>query len=485
MSSPNGIDYPTLARMELARRKLFYFAKSTMPTFDETPFHRAYYSVLDEFAAGRIKKLIVSVPPQHGKSQGSTRFLPAFMLGKKPHLKIGLASYSATLAKSFNRDIQKIIDTANYEAIFPNTKINSKRVVAVDSYLRNSEEFDIIDNIGNLKAVGRGGGLTGHPVDVMIMDDLYKDFMEANSPVVRQAAWDWYTTVVKTRLHNDSQEIIVFTRWHEDDIIGRLETAGLVREIKSLKDIDNLGDKWAKVNFEAIKESDPTELDPRELNEVLYAKRHSLKSLEEKRELDPINFGSLYQGDPQPKEGLLYSDFSTYTRLPEAKKKGNYTDTADKGDDYLCSICYDVGKLDGKIYVTDILYTQEAMEITEPAVASMFSRNQTREANIESNNGGRGFARAVEAIVGNSTKVGWFHQSENKESRILTNASTVMNNIVMPVDWVTRFPKFAAHVMTYKKLFKANKYNDAPDTLTGIVEKEVLKPKFIGNFTTL
>lgn len=102
--------------------------------------------------------------------------------------------------------------------------MNESNVVTVsDNYLRNSEEFEIVNKKGGLKAVGRGGALTGNAVDVMIMDDIYKDYAESNSPIIREAAWDWYTTVVKTRLHNDSQELIVFTRWHEDDLIGRLE----------------------------------------------------------------------------------------------------------------------------------------------------------------------------------------------------------------------------------------------------------------------
>lgn len=104
-----------------------------------------------------------------------------------------------------------------------------------------------------------------------------------------------------------------------------------------------------------------------------------------------MGFDSLYQGRPATKEGLLYgSEFQTYDELPPANeiiKKANYTDTADLGDDYLCSICYVVSR-DGFAYVTDVLFTQEPMEVTEPITAQMLLRNDTRIAYIESNNGG-------------------------------------------------------------------------------------------------
>ena len=165
---------------------------------------------------------MITVPPQHGKSEGSTRRLPAYMLGVNPDLRIAVSSYNSTFASKFNRDIQRIIDTPEYNHVFSDTLLSGS-IKQSSQFLRNSTEFEIVNKKGSLKSVGRGGALTGNPVDVMIMDDLYKDFAEGNSPIIRDSVWDWYTTVVKTRLHNDSQELIVFTRWHEDDLIGRLE----------------------------------------------------------------------------------------------------------------------------------------------------------------------------------------------------------------------------------------------------------------------
>lgn len=149
------------------------------------------------------------------------------MLGLDPDKKICIGSYAATIARDFNRDVQRIIDTANYRDLFPETYLNGSNVVTMaNTYLRNSDVIEMVGHKGSLRVVGRGGSLTSKTVDVSILDDVYKDYAEGNSPIVRNAAWKWYTTVVRTRLHNDSQELIVFTRWHDDDLIGRIEKAG-------------------------------------------------------------------------------------------------------------------------------------------------------------------------------------------------------------------------------------------------------------------
>lgn len=451
-----------------AQNNLLEFTKYTFPKFDSRQFHDTYYSILQLFAEGKIKKLMVSVPPQHGKSEGSTRRLPAFLLGHDPDKKIAVASYNQPFARKFNRAIQRIIDTPEYRAIFPGTAINSKNAVTVNSYLRNADEFEVVGHSGGLKAVGRGGALTGEAVDIMLIDDLYKDYLEGNSPVIQENAWDWYTSVADSRLHNDSQQLIVFTRWSEFDLIGKIEEKEIVIELNCLLN-EYDPDAWYKINFEAIKESPATELDPREMGEPLWKERHSLKKLNKSRKLDPEHFNCLYQGDPRPKEGLLYEGFKTYTELPTHQGIYNYTDTADTGTDKLCSVNYAKTAI-GQAYVTDVLYTAEPMEITEPKTANMLDGGSVSVAIVESNNGGRGFARAVYRLIKGKTVIKWFHQSKNKESRIFTASAGVQRDILFPEGWQYRWPEFYKDLTRYKKMFKANKNDDAPDTVTGIYE---------------
>ena len=450
---------------------LLEFTQALYPTFKATPFHQRYYALLEAFAEGRVRRLIITIPPQHGKSLGSSVILPAWLLGKRPDLHIAIASYSASLAHKFNKRVQRIIDSKEYAEMFPDTRIKASG--RSGSYQRTAELTEVVGRSGDLVAVGREGALTGNPVDVFILDDLYKDAMEANSPTIRENCWEWYCSVVRTREHNDSQELIVFTRWHKEDVIGRLVGRERVVELHSWEQLDTLGKSdWLMLNLEAIKTTPPTEIDPREVGEALWPEQHSVALLTEKRRLDALQFEAMYQGRPSDAAGLLYGDnFQCYNTLPtDIVRRANYTDTADTGDDHLCSICYSVG-VDGNIYVEDVVYSREPMEQTEPQVAAMLTRCGTREALIESNNGGRGFARNIQRLAP-EVSVGWFHQSANKESRILSNASTVLRTIRLPIDWRERWPELAAHLCGYNRRFRSNRWHDAPDVLTGIVESE-------------
>lgn len=452
------------------------FSEKIYPFLDLQPFHHTYYQLLERFARGQVKRLIISMPPQHGKSMGASTLLPAYLLGLNPDMRIAIASYSALLASKFNRRVQRIIESEEYGEIFPETTI--KRGAKPASYIRTADEVEIINHEGALISVGREGSLTGNRVDCFILDDLYKNAMEAESPLIRENCLEWYTSVVRTRMHNASQEIIVFTRWHEEDLIGSLQKVEPIVMLNSWSDLDKIADDgWGYLNFEALKKSPATPLDPRNEGQALWESRHSAQLLQAKRRLDPLRFECMYQGHPSTREGLLYGDcFKEYNTLPrEIVRWGNYTDTADTGDDYLCSICYAVD-IDGNIYIRDAVYSREPMEVTEGLVSDMLKRTQTRFALIESNNGGRGFARAIQKLAP-QTRVEWFHQSANKEARILSNASTVLHTIRFPKGWREQWSDLHQHLVTYRRKFGANRWHDAADVITGIVEKEIFDNK--------
>lgn len=429
--------------------------------------------------------------PTHN-SEGSSRKLPAFMLGLDPDKKICIGSYAATIARDFNRDVQRIIDTPRYRELFPETYLNGSNVVTMaNTYLRNSDVIEMVGRKGSLRVVGRGGSLTSKTVDVSILDDVYKDYAEGNSPIVRNAAWKWYTTVVRTRLHNDSQELIVFTRWHDDDLIGRIEKSGeTVIDIKSWDDVKDIpAGAWVRINFEGLKTGEPTEIDPREPGAALWDRRHSRVKLEGQRALDPVQFQCLYQGNPGNAEGKLYRNpFRTYVDKSEwgtYVRSGNYTDVADEGDDFTFSACYDVYKSGNEAWneqkkrfepilyalITDMVFTQENTEITAVTVPEMINRCGTQKAWIESNNGGSGFEKVIRKKLKAVTEP--FYQGANKESRIITNSAMVNAQIIMPIGWEQRFPKIHEHLTGFLRDFPANAHDDPEDGLTGIYEKEL------------
>lgn len=480
-----------LVMQERARRSLLGFADYINPKFQITPFHRAYYAILDKFAHGGISKLIIQAPPQHGKSEGSSRMLPSEMLGLNPDLKICIASYAATIAKDFNRDCQRIIDSDEYRKVFPDTQLNGSNVVTVaTNYLRNSDVFEIVGHRGSLRVVGRGGALTSKTVDVAILDDLYKDASEANSPVVREGAWDWYTKVLRTRLHNESQQLIVFTRWHPEDIIGRIiESGEEVIEAHNWADLDGVPEgAWVLVNFEAIKTGEPTEIDQREPGEALWPQRHSIGRLQEARALDPFGFQCLYQGKPGDAIGKLYQPFKTWTERADWGtyiRTGCYIDVADEGSDYLAAITYDIVKSDNMAWnekkhrfepiiyalVTDMIFTDESTDVTTITVPRMANERGVQRAWVESNNGGSGYEKVVKKKMKALTFP--FYQGANKESRIVSKAPFVNSQIIMPFGWQERYPKAYAHLTGFMRQFGANTHDDLEDALTGVYEKEI------------
>lgn len=482
---------PELLVMAAARKRLLNFARYIWPDMSIVEFHRNYYRVLDLFAHGKIKKLIIQAPPQHGKSQGSSRFLPSFIFGLNPNKLVCIGSYSATMAQDFNRDVQKIMDNERYARLFPQTFLyGSNGAVSTQTYLRNSSTFEIVNHKGSLRVVGRGGALTGKTVDVMILDDVYKDYAEGNSPIVRDAAWKWYTTVVRTRLHNDSQQLIVFTRWNKDDIIGRLEKSKeKIIDVKNWADLDNIpSGAWVRINYEAIKTGEPSEIDQRAEDTALWPARHSLAALKEQRALDPVQFQCLHQGNPSSAEGLLYQPFKTWVNKSDYGtyvRSGNYTDVADEGDDMLFSVCYDIYLSPNKAYnertgnfepilfalVTDMIATDEPTDVTTITIPEMINRNGTQKAWIESNNGGSQFEKVVKTKVKALTIP--FHQSNNKESRIITSSAMVNQSIIMPFGWEKRYPTIHEHLTSFLRNFRANKHDDIEDGLTGVYEKEI------------
>lgn len=467
-----AIDLSKRLLIEKAKTNILAFTFCTMPNFKPSAFHVAYYNILNDFfCKGLYKKLMVFVPPQHGKSEGSTRRGPAFALGLNPDAKIAIVSYNADKAAKFNREIQRVIDTPEYRAIFPDTNLNGKNVVTTTGYARNSQECEIVNHTGGFKTVGVGGPLTGEPVDLLIMDDIYKGASDAWSPTCRNAVADWYDTVAETRLHNDSRQLIVFTRWHEKDLAGRLlEIDGELSE--------NNPNGWKVCKFPAIDEK----------GAPLWPERHSLEKLERVKLKNPAVFESLYQQNPTPAKGFLFSAFKEYADKSEYGKKirsGCYIDVADKGADYLCAIFYDIYESTQRqrnertnrdesimfALVTDVIYTQDGAETTRVMVANSANILGTQKIFVESNNGGAEYETALRKKV-RATTVS-FYQSSNKEARILTNANDVNGLIVFPVGWSQKWPEFYTHVTNFLKIFKANAHDDGVDALVGVYEKEL------------
>ena len=447
------------AKCELARRSFWQYCKVKAPDFykEDREYLKSQCDELQDFLTSEDQLMVINEPPRHGKSRTVGCFVE-WVLGNDHLQKIMTGSYNETLSTTFSKGVRNTISEVKadetkivYNDIFPYTKIKYG-----DGAMNL---WSLEDGYNNYLATSPGGTATGFGATIMIIDDLIKRAEEANNADVLDKHWSWFTDTMLSRLEEGGKIIIVMTRWHSEDLAGR-----------ALKYFAELGWKIRHINYRA-----------RDLNgKMLCEEILSEKSyFDKKRIMGDEIFSANYDQEPIDIKGRLYTSLKTYEELPKDSAGNvlgtikNYTDTADTGDDYLCSINY--VEYNKEAYIINVLYTKAGMEITEPCTARMLYDDKVNVADIESNNGGRGFARNVERELHekfrtNRTVINTFHQSKNKQSRILSNSTWVMNHIYFPVNWKDRFPEYYDSMVKYQKEGK-NAHDDAQDATTGIAER--------------
>lgn len=286
-----------------ARRNLIDFTRATMPDYSPGWHHLYMDQVINRMVEGDLRRLIVSMPPRHGKSELISRRLPAYLLGRDPDCTIITASYSAELASRMNRDCQRIMTSPQYQAIFTESKLNESNARTTSgSWLRNSDVFEIVGRRGSYRSAGVGGGITGMGAKWLIIDDPVKNREEADSGVYRDKVWDWYTSTLYTRQAPDARILVVMTRWHSDDLAGRLIRAG---------EEEPGADQWEVVNFPAIAEV-PGPHDQRQPGDPLWPEMFGVEDLNRiKASIGAYDWAALYQQQPRAGGGVEWP--SSYT----------------------------------------------------------------------------------------------------------------------------------------------------------------------------
>lgn len=448
------------AMTELARREFFYFCHLMAPDFYK-PERKYLVQICDEFQrfyeSVSEQVLIVNVPPRHGKSRTAGLFVE-WVLGKNKSEKIMTGSYNEILSTVFSKNVRNAIGEVKadeskivFSDIFPNTVIQHG-----DGAMNL---WSLEGGYNNYLATSPGGTATGFGCTLMIIDDIIKNAEEAYNDIVLEKHWDWFTNTMMSRLEENGKIIIIMTRWSSEDLAGRairyFETESIPIRVITMKAVQDDGSMLC--------------------DEVLSRKSFEMKSRAMGSDIASANFQQI----PIDQKGRLYTNFKTYTNIPVDSygnslftKIKSYCDTADEGADYLCNIIY--GVYNKEAYILDVYYTKDNMEITELETAKRLYEFNTNLAKIESNNGGRSFARRVRDILRekyncNHTVVKWFHQSKNKKARILSNSTWVMEHIYYPSNWRDRWPEYYDAMTRYQKEGK-NKHDDAPDATTGIAE---------------
>lgn len=448
------------AKCELARRSLWEYCKVKAPDFyrEDRPYQKQLCDELQGFMTSDDRVIVINLPPRHGKSRTAGCFVE-WELGNDHAHKIMTGSYNETLSTQFSKGVRNSIQEGKadeerivFSDIFPGTAI--KRGDGAMNL------WSLEDGYNNYLATSPTGTATGFGATIMIIDDVIKNAEEANNADLLEKHWAWFTDTMLSRLEEGGKIAIVMTRWHSEDLAG-----------KALKYFKELGWKVRHVNMRARDPETGTMLCPEILSEKSY--------FDKKKIMGADIFSANYDQEPIDIRGRLYSHFKTYTELPKDEtghvlgKVKNYTDTADTGADYLCSINY--VEYQHEAYVINVLFTKEPMEFTEPATAKMLYEDKVNDADIESNNGGRGFGRNVERILrdrygSNLAVINMFYQSKNKQSRILSASTWVMEHIYFPVNWKDRWPDYYDSMVRYQKEGK-NSHDDAQDATTGVAEK--------------
>lgn len=435
------------AKYELARRYFWDYCKLTSPEDyrDDREFLSDMCNELQDFINSDDRVMVINLPPRHYKTRTISKFVQ-WLLGNSSNYRIMTGSYNERLSSSMAKSVRDTIQEKDgiYEKIFPNTKIKYGEASMNKWALEDSP-------VPNYLATSPKGTATGFGCNIMIIDDVIKNDKEAYNELLLEDIIDWFNNTMLQRTESGFKIILVMTRWVSNDLAGYI--------------LDNY-ENVRHITYKAIQD-DGTML----CDEILSREEYEFKIKEMNKDIADANYNQICADE----KGRLYKNLKTYQVSPGFGTIYAYVDTADTGDDYLCACVY--GLLNKEPYILDVLFTDEGMEITEEECADLLYRNGVNLAYIESNNGGRGFARNVKRILqekyrSNKTVIKPFTQTANKQSRILSSSYWVMEHIYFPFNWGKRWSDFYKHITRYQKKGK-NAHDDGADVLAGIYDKVV------------
>ena len=274
-----------------AQKRLINFSELVFPGYKATWFHELIAEYLERallsIEQGKRARIILAIPPRHGKSLLASNLFPAWALGKFPRLKIILSTYGADLAEKMGLATRDIISSEQYQAIFPGVSLRPD-VKAKAKWMTNKN--------GSYTAVGIGGAITGEGGNLILIDDPHKDRAEAESHTTRETVWEYYRSTLYSRLEGYGAVVVIMQRWHVDDLVGRLK-----EEEEKKKESGEPYDEWEVINFPAIAEEDEVRdgMVVRKQGEALWPEKFPLPVLENIRSTQGVyNWSGQYMQDP-------------------------------------------------------------------------------------------------------------------------------------------------------------------------------------------
>ncbi len=441
----------TKLKCALARKSFYEYCCIKVPKmYTGIEYLKELCDSMQEFLYDDNELLIINIPPRHAKSLTATMFVE-WVFGNDRTLKFIAASYNEKLSRTFSKAARNNImevkanrDRIVYSDIFPNTKIE-RGSASVDLWKLEGSPYN------NYLATSPTSTTTGMGADIILIDDIVKNAYEANHAGILEQHFEWFTDTMYSRLEGKAKVILIMTRWATKDLAGRLIELYSEQERK-FKVISKKAYNGVEMLNDAI------------LDKLRY--NNLLNTIGE--EIVQAN----YNQHPIDLKGALYGEFQTYKELPDTNTIHAMCDPADTGDDYLCNIIY---ALYGSLaYVIDVYYTKDGIDITEQEISKRLTQHNVEWWRYENNFGGKAFEknirRSCEDMGNYYTRFRGYKQHLNKDARIYSNSTNVTRKIIMPDNWNKLFPKFYKDVTEYQRQGK-NEHDDAPDTLTAIVER--------------
>lgn len=336
--------------------------------YQDAKHHRVIAAALEEVAKGKIKRLIITVPPRHGKTTLASHAFPAWFAGKYPEKSMILSTYSEKFSWDFGRQVRDIMQSPPYGQVFPDTKLKDN-AASVDRLE--------IEGGGVLFFTGRGSAITGRGGHVLLVDDPLKDRKEADSATIRETLWTWYTQVLGTRLmHKDGAIVVIMTRWHEDDIVGRLT------DPHNPCYSEDEAKRWRIIDLPAI--AGDKDVLGRKFGEALWPERYDLEYLENARRTDSRGFQALFQGRPSPEDGSFFraEHLRTYARMSDLPPKENlrffaasdHAVSLAQGRDKTCLLVAGVDQHDQIWIMPDVFWQQASTDTVVEAMIAMMEK---------------------------------------------------------------------------------------------------------------
>lgn len=376
---------PDVARYELVLKRLIAimdaeasmlaFTRLMMPSprFPDDPdhsryevqrFHQVICAALEELAAGRMRRLIINLPPRHGKTQLASKMFIAWFAGLYPHLSTIFGTYNEKFSQDIGRAVRDIMLSPPYAQVFPGTTLKD-----------DSKASDRLETTkgGIIAFVGRGGTTTGRGGDLLCIDDPIKDRMEADSPTIRDTLWTWFSQVIATRLMDETGKILLIqTRWHQDDLIGRLTDPH-----NSYYDPEEAAE-WHIIDLPALAFDDGKDPLHRTVDEPLWPGRFGKTYLKSLQRRDHRGFSALYQGRPSPAGGTFFSVDWLHTYKPNdlpsnlrCYAASDHAVALKQGSDKTCLLVIGVDKDDTIWVLPDLVWRQMTAEQTVESMLRM------------------------------------------------------------------------------------------------------------------